>query len=289
VSNEDIADKRRVDAMVRGIDPLDGGSLENHSLDRALDDIGAAIVSRGGSVLRAGRRRRRWLAMPRGLAAVGLAVLAVGGIAAGAVVFVNARTGTYPTKPWEIRAGGPGEYLNLAGTNFRQVALAASSDIPYPPGYTVWRTWLLTLDAAQPGCPKGSRPGCKVLLSTGALRGSIAQNAFCAWVYDWRNSTQRGEATTAEQAARVISRAPSWKAVVALDPHPHASPPYGQPHGPMSDFGWLLPFRRAVLRDDISAVDQMLASNYGTSGCAFQRPPAASKNGTVIPGRARTS
>jgi hypothetical protein len=204
-------------------------------------------------------------------------------------VFVNAHTGVYPTKAWERNAGGPGEDLNLAGTNFRQVALAAASDIPFPPGYGAWRTWLVTLAAGSGACRKGSPASCKMVISTGALRGSFAQSAFCAWVYDWRDATQAGDAATAQRAAQAIRQAPSWKAVVALDPHPHAAPPYTGRHGPMSDFGWLLPFRRAVSAGDLSAVDGMLAANYGLSGCAFERPPAGSRNGTLIPHRSTGS
>jgi hypothetical protein len=177
----------------------------------------------------------------------------------------------------------------MAGTNFRQVAVSVTSDIPYPNGYAAWRTWLITLDEdqPQPPCPNGPAR-CTISISTGALRGSFAQSAFCAWVYDWRDAKTSGDAATAERAALVISEAPSWKAVVALDPHPHAPPPYSQPHGPMSLFGWLLPFRRAVLTGDVSAVNQMLAANYGAAGCAFERPPADSDNGTVVPHRAQT-
>lgn len=277
MSGRDIKDVGGIDAMLREIDPLGGGLLETRSLDRTLDEIGAAIVSRGAPVARAGRRWRRWLAVPRRLAAVGAVVLAVAGVAAGAVVFVNAHTGIYPTKAWERKAGGPGESLNLAGTNFRQVALTVASDIRFPPGYEAWRTWLITLAANSATCPKGSPANCKMMISTGALRGSFAQSAFCAWVYDWRQATQAGDAATAQRAVQAIRQAPSWSAVVALDPHPHAAPPYTGRHGPMSDFGWLLPYRHAVLAGDLSAVDGMLATDYGLSGCASVRPPPAAR------------
>jgi len=289
VSRGDTTDVGGIDAIVRGIDPLGGGLPETHGLERTLDEIGAAIVSDGAFGTRAAPRWRRWLAVPRRLAAVAAAVLAVGGVATAAVVFVNAHTGIYPTKPWEREAGGPGESLNLAGTNFRQVALTVASDIPFPPGYAAWRTWLITLAANSSSCPKGSPAGCKMLISTGALRGSFAQSAFCAWVYDWRQATQAGDAAAAQRAAQAIREAPLWKAVVTLDPHPHAAPPYTGRHGPMSDFGWLLPYRHAVLAHDVSAVDGMLAANYGLSGCASVRPPAASKSGTVVPSRSHGS
>jgi hypothetical protein len=127
-----------------------------------------------------------------------------------------------------------------------------------------------------------------VEISTGALRGTFATVAFCAWVYDWRAAKREGDTSRAEQAAQTIDRAPSWSAVRALDPHPSASPPYTS-QGHKTLFGWFLPFRAAVLRGDVASVDRMIADNYGTVGCAFVRPPAASKGGTVIPRRSGSS
>jgi hypothetical protein len=277
-----------MDSMVRAIDPLAGGTLDDDGLDRALDAVGSAIVDRGGSVDRPRARWRRWLAMPRGIAVVGVAVVAAGGLAAAATVFVNARTGLYPKHRWEVKAGGPGQYLNPAGTNFRQVARQVSSDIPYPAGYGDWRNWQITLDTSQPSpsCPTRSRTRCAVLLSTGALRGSIATDAFCAWLVDWRQAKQSGNATDAAHAGLAISQAPSWKAVVALDPHPYAIPPYTGTH-PMSQFGWLLPYRHAVLAGDLSSVNQMLGAHFGACFIHGMRPPADSDNGTVLPPRPR--
>jgi hypothetical protein len=274
----------RVDAMVRAIDPLAGATLEDGGLDGALDAIGSAIVSRGGAVNRSRVWWRRWLAMPRGIAVVGVAGLAAGGLAAAATVFVNARTGLYPKNRWEVKAGGPGEYLNPSGTNFRDVARQASSDISYPAGYQGWLNWLITQDMSQPSapCPTGSRARCLVRLSTGALRGSIATDAFCAWLADWRQAKQSGDGAAAARATLVISQAPSWNAVRALDPHPYAVPPYTGAH-PMSDFGWLLPYRQEVRAADVSAVNQLLGGHFGACAIPFMRPPVESDNGMVLP------
>jgi hypothetical protein len=275
-----------LDALVRSIDLLDGARLDDDGLDRALDEVGAAIAARPPLSL----RRRRRSAQRRGVLVAVAAVLALALVAAaGARLFINADTGVYP-KGWERKAGGPGQEINLAGTNFSQVARKAAGDIPYPAEYGSWRTWVITTAAADRSCPAGSPRGCTMQVSTGALRGAFAQSAFCAWVYDWRQATLSGDAGAAGRAARVIDRAPSWSAVVALDPHPSAAPPYTNPryHGHMTDFGWLLPFRSAVLKGDVSFVDQLIAANYGVSGCAFERPPAGSKDGTVIPRRLRS-
>jgi hypothetical protein len=274
--------------MVRATDPLAGASLDGEGLDRALDAIGAAIVAR--PVQPVPRRRRRWFATPRGILAIGAALLVTGGAVAGARLFINAHTGIYPTQAWEIKAGGPGETLNLAGTNFSQVARRVASDIPYPAGDAAWRNWVITLAASYQACPKGSRHGCMMTVSTGALRGGFAQSAFCAWVYDWRQAKLNGDAQSAARAARVIDEARSWKAVVAEDPHPSAAPPYTNPrrHGQMTIFGWFLPFRGAVLKGDVSMVNQLLAANYGGAGCGYVRPPAASHNGTMMPNQHHT-
>jgi hypothetical protein len=280
----------RLDAMLRATDPLACGSLDGDRLDRALDAIGAAIVAR--SVRRVPGRRTRWFATRRGILAIGAAVLVAGGGAAAARLFINAHTGIHPTKAWEIKAGGPGEALNLAGTNFRQVALRVASGIPYPAGDAAWRNWVITVadPSANRSCPAGSPRGCTMTVSAGALRGGFASSAFCAWVYDWRQARLNGDALSAERAARVIDEAPSWKAVVALDPHPSASPPYTNPrrHGQMTIFGWLLPFRSAVLKGDVSLVNLLLAANYGGGGCGYERPPAGSHDGTIIPSRTQS-
>jgi hypothetical protein len=276
----------RVDAAVASLNPVNASSLDRSGLGAVLDEIGDSITTRA----RRQARRRRWSIAPRAAAVVGVVVLALGGAAAGAHFFIDANTGTYPTKAWERKAGGPGEYLNLAGTNFRQVALKAAGDIPYPPGYGAWRTWIVTQDVADSpsACPKESTRRCTVEISTGALRGTFATVAFCAWVYDWRAAKRDGDISQAEQAAQTIDGALSWSAVRALDPHPSASPPYnGRGHKTL--FGWFLPFRAAVLRGDVPGVDRMVADNYGTVGCAFVRPPAASKDGTVIPRRGGSS
>ena len=77
----------RVNSLLRAADPLAPGSLDGDRLDRALDAVGAAIVAR--SVRRVSSRRRRWFATPRGILAIGAAVLAIGGAAAGARLFIR--------------------------------------------------------------------------------------------------------------------------------------------------------------------------------------------------------
>lgn len=278
----------RVDVLVRAHDPVGAASLQSERLDGALDALGASIVSRPGPAPQSRGSRWRWSPAPRGVFALAATTLTLaGGALAATRLFVNADTGRYPTTAWERRAGGPGEELKLAGTNFRQVALQASAGISYPPEYGAWRTWLITVADSTPyqSCPAGSAHSCTVEVSTGVLRGGFAQSAFCAWVYDWRAARTGGRSAEATRAVRVVDGALSWPAVRALDPHPNAKPPYTGPdrRGSKTIFGWMLPYRAAVRQGDLSMIDQLIAANYGGSGCASVAPPAGSRGGTVIP------
>jgi hypothetical protein len=80
----------------------------------------------------------------------------VGGAAAARTLFVNTHTHTYAPR-WAIAGAGPGEILDTRGTNFRQVALASSADIPYPSGYaSSWR------EQYSASAPRPTRGGCPV-------------------------------------------------------------------------------------------------------------------------------
>jgi len=262
--------------------------MTTEGIDGALDEIGAAITGRPRPQRKVGRRR--WLAAPRGLLLAG-AILALIAAGAAATKLLTADTGQY-AKGWEIKAGGPGQYLRTSAPDFCRVALNLSSDIAYPPGYADWRPWVLVAEEglkhvtlAGPCGP--DTQGSGVQISSGALRGFFAMSAFCAWVEDWRQAKLESDHPAAGRAARVIAAAPGWRAVVAEDPHPSALPPYVGPgrHGQMTIFGWFLPFRRAVLTGDVSLVRQLIASNYGVAGCSSFNPPAASHGGTELPAR----
>ena len=234
-------------------------------IEDALDEIGAHITSRPGRQRPA--RRRRWLAAPRGFLLAG-AILALIAGGAAATRLLTADTGQY-AKGWEIKAGGPGQYLRMSAPDFCRVALNLSSDIAYPPGYADWRPWVLVAEEGLKHVTVNGPCGPDTQTSygeasSGALRGFFAMSAFCAWVYDWRQAKLESDHLAAERAARVIAAAPGWKAVVAEDPHPSALPPYVGPgqHGQMTIFGWFLPFRSAVLKGDVSVVSQLIASNY---------------------------
>jgi hypothetical protein len=253
-------------------DPVAASALASERIDGALDAIGAAIARQPRQAPRSPRRRP--FGRRRALVVAVTAVLAISaGVATGAVV-LGAHTGLFPSK-LEQAVGGPGEALDPAAPDYRAVALEIASDVPYPERYAAWREWILkvegpTSDAtgqagAAPAFPAG-------LVSTGALRGWFAASAFCAWVQSWRQGVIAGDANGSEEAARTIAQAPGWKAVTDEDPHP--SPSAGNDPGAVSGtlFGWMLPYRDAVLAGDRARVERLLASGYGGGKCWLSDP-----------------
>jgi hypothetical protein len=60
--------------------------------------------------------------------------------------------------------------------------------------------------------------------------------------------------------------------VSAEDPNPSSSAPNDPNAEPGTLFGWLLPYRSAVLSGESARVDQMLASGYGNGKCWLSDP-----------------
>jgi hypothetical protein len=148
-----------IDALIQRVNPLDGARLNDEVVASVLDEAGVLILRDA-----AGHRPRRrlWGIRAAGrLPLLGVMVLIVfGGVAAAAGIFVNAHTRTY-NHGWQLRAGGPGENLNLAGTNLVQVVLHESAGISYPASYATWRIYAIKRSGPT-RCPSGSAPGCKV-------------------------------------------------------------------------------------------------------------------------------
>jgi hypothetical protein len=234
----------RLDALLEACDPVGRSALETAGVQAALDELGAAVVSRRPA-------RRRVLGRRRTLGLVAAAALAIGvAVAAGTVL--SAHTGKFPPKS-EIPMGGPGEELNPAAPDFRDVALQVASDIPFPAGYASWRELVISDESTD---------ASDEVVSTGALHGWFAASAFCAWVRTWRAAEIAGDSEAASQATQMVSAAPGWAAVTAEDPHPSTSVP-SDGGSTYSLFGWMLPYRTAVLAGDRARVDQLLASGYG--------------------------
>lgn len=242
-------------AQLRAADPIAGADLDAAAIQDALDDIGTAIVQRTRA-----SSRRRLRPRPVVLIAAALLVLGVGGATA-AGLFVNAHTGRYPKHAWEVKAGGPGEALNVAGTNFRQVAAQVTADIRFPAGYAAWRSWVFsTVSPEAQTCPGGSTNHCISTVSTGALRGWVAMGAFCAWTVDWRQAMAAGARARAVTDAAVIGSAPRWSAVRAQDPRL---------------FGWMTAYLPAVAAGDRGRVDNLLASGTYGNNCWSADPAFA--------------
>lgn len=247
--------------LVGGADPLRQTTLTSEDIDGALDELGIAITLAGRGPRPV--RRRRPLASRRTavVLAVALATLTAG--AAIGAVTLGARTGLFPSKS-DQAVGGPGEELNPAAPDFRAVALQIASDIPYPTGYDSWRDFLVSneIRSADDG----------VLESTGALHGWFAASAFCAWLQSWRQASIAGDAGATMQAAQTIAQAPGWKAVTDEDPNPDPAAPNDPGAETGTLFGWMLPYRAAVLAGDRARVERLLARGYGDGKCWSSDP-----------------
>jgi hypothetical protein len=256
--------------LLEACDPVGRLALVSEGIEGALDEIGAAITSR----LPHGARRRSMGARRRVLVLAATMLVIGAGVAAGAVVF-GAHTGLFPSKAEEAM-GGPGEALNPAAPDFRAVALQIASDIPYPRGYASWREWVLKTQVPTSGQETSSggsqSPFPSGLVSTGALHGWFAASAYCAWVQSWRQASIAGDANAIAQAAHTIAQAPGWKAITDEDPHP--DPTAANDPGAVSGtlFGWMLPYRDAVLAGDRARVEHLLATGYGGGQCWLSDP-----------------
>jgi hypothetical protein len=243
--------------LLSQLDPVDPAALAAPGIEEAVGQLARSIATQPRPTL--GRSSRSRLKLALG-AVVVVAVIGAGVATAAAVL--HARTGIFPSST-EVPIGGPGEELNPAAPDFRSVALKLSADIPYPGGYESWRDLVITREIQT------SDGG---LETTGALRGYFAASAFCAWVQDWRHATTGGDTSEAATAAQAIAAAPAWKAVTAEDPHPNPSAANDPGAETGTLFGWMLPYRDAVLSGDGNRVDHLLAAGYGDGKCWLADP-----------------
>lgn len=246
-----------VDRLVEACNPLPQEPFAGTEISHLINALGAEIVA-------APRRRRvrRWSTIarrPRSVVLAGAIVCCLGG-AATAATLLTAYTGQYPTKAWEVQAGGPGEYLRSWAPDFCRIALRVSSDLRYPRGYQSWRSYVLFVEdgirrvttTGQCGSPKGAGGTA----STGALHGWFAASAFCAWVWDWRAARLSRDGASAARAAGVVDGALRWKAI-------RAEP---------SIFGWLLTYQAAVRRGDVGRIPRLANQGGGVGDCGMFHP-----------------
>ncbi len=160
--------------MLRACDPILGRAPADSGLGAAFDSMIGSIVSEPRHT-----PRRRWFAKrPRATLAgvAALVVLSASAAVAATQLFVPTYSHQYVPKGMAV-GGGPGELLYIDGTDFRQIALRLSSDIPYPNGYASWRDDVISSQrqlqpCVDPSTPGGrdssaSRPGCKPKVSSG--------------------------------------------------------------------------------------------------------------------------
>ncbi|MGD0166261.1 MAG: hypothetical protein ABSC51_03105 [Gaiellaceae bacterium] len=242
-----------LDAFLEAGDPVDPAPLRSEGIETALDEIGISITNRTRPTPRAAWRRV--ITRPRAALVIGFAVVGTGAAVA-ASSQLSAHTGQYMPKR-EVPMGGPGEILNPSAPDFKDVALQISSDIPFPKAYERWREAVIAANSF-------SETDVQVSVSSGALHGFFAMSAFCAWVLDWRHAEVAGDTAAAGRAAQVISEAPSWEAVTDEDPHPDPTVPGDGGFIHSTVFGWMLPYRDAVLAGDRAHVEHLLATHaYG--------------------------
>jgi len=263
MSHRGTSEDHRLDRKLRACDPLRGRVATDAGLVAAFNAMSAVIVREP--------RRSRWARLMRrprrALAGLGaFAALGAGAAVAATTVFVPTHTHRYVPKGMAI-GGGPGEVLNMDGTDFRRIALQIGSDVPFPAGYGMWRKVVITFEYQDQklGCHAWSS-GCHPQVPSGQLHGAFAASAFCAWVLEWRRATKRGQETVAAHAARVISGALAWKAVRDWDPHPSLVVPgdMGTTHPSM--FGWMIPFIRAVRTGELARVDAAIVDDAQLGG-----------------------
>jgi hypothetical protein len=281
-----------LDAFLKAGDPIEPSALAGDGIESALDEIGAETTSRSRQAT-SRRTRRLSLSKPRAALLVGFATIGIGAaVAAGSQL--GAHTGEFQPTPQEIAKaspekakilrsylsmGGSGEWLDPAASDFEEVYLQLSSDIPFPKGYESWRdshVKNLKEDVknakAAPESFTEKWGVVKIRVTSGGLRGAVAMSAFCAWVLDWRHADVTGDTGAAAKAAQVISEAPNWKAVTDEDPHPNPTVVRDMGFIQGTLFGWMLPLRDAVLAGDRARVEHLLVAGSYDRGRTCDAP-----------------
>lgn len=170
-----------------------------------------AELDQGWAGLALGRRstgRSRRAAI---VAATAALAIGVGGTAAASGILT--RSGAWSTDPEDLALAGPGEWLNPAGDDFASVLAEETREIPFPSELARQiSTQGQVRDAAR---DRDSRVPTAV--STGSLRGFVANDAVCAWANSWAAAVAAGDPAAKATATTALRGATSWPAVTALD------------------------------------------------------------------------
>jgi hypothetical protein len=168
---------------------------------------------------------------------LGAAFVVAAGGAAAAAEFITTHTGKTLTG-WERDAGGPGEVLNMGGTDRQEVFSGLVGEVPFPDQESRDRALAMLL---KPVGPNAS-------ISSSAANGQVADVAICAWSDAWAGAVTSGDAQRAARDADVLRSALSWSAVRTLDDQPSMT-------GYRSDQGRQVPTRFGHLQGVVDAID----------------------------------
>jgi hypothetical protein len=203
----------------------------------------------------AARRRRRTAKV----ASVTLAVVVAGAGTAAAAEFLSTRTGE-ETTGWEVGAAGPGELLNLGGTDRRQVFEKVTADIPFAPGYEAQRDYSLDFFPVE----TDSR------ITESGLRSWTASNAICTWADAWVADDNSGDLAARETAAGTLAESVSWEPIQTFD-EAHGEPDPMDPSTGVdsgaggSYYGWLRPLAQAAQSGDRQGLLDAVAISHQCS------------------------
>jgi hypothetical protein len=227
----------RVQASISDGAPIAGDSLQRRRLDLIADREKAA------------RRRRR----ATRLASATLAVVVAGGGTAAAAEFLSTRTGEQTTG-WEVGAAGPGELLNLGGTDRRRVFEDVTGDIPFATGYEAQREWALDFFPVESDS----------LITESGLRSWIAGNAICTWADAWVAADDAGDVAARTEAAGTLVDSVTWEPVLTFA-EAHGEPSPTEAGEGESYFGWLRPLARAAESGNRQGVLAAVVDGHGCS------------------------
>lgn len=178
-----------------------GPAAAEMDLDRAWAEIQPRINP--STPIRRSRRARIVIG-----AGVTAAVLSVSGIAAAGIL--SARTGKYAVDAEDLRLGGPGERLDPARDDFREVVEDEIRGIPFPSQSAKE----ISVDDHVLYLSRDKNPA---LVATGAIRGWTAVHAICSWSNEWVTAAQAGDTDAEAEAAEMLVEARHWPAITALD------------------------------------------------------------------------
>jgi hypothetical protein len=173
----------------------------------------------------------------------------------------SAHTGEQPQDQEDVRLGGPGEQLDPSGDDFAAVVREVTTDIPFPSDQARAVSAQFQYDDMH--------DETDTRVSTGALRGFVANDAICSWADAWAAAVTSGDAAGREAAAHALLGASSWPAVTDLD----------QRFAGQSRFSFLPTAQRAALGDDLDVMGRALATHVFCNPALMPDLPQAVPSG----------